>query len=370
VVVDYDGNSATNNPPNKDAQDRPLTNQVRPALSGTGTPGNKIHILIDGKDPQVLTVPSNGRWSWTPPFDLAPNQAHSYSITQEDSAGNKSDPVVSNFFIDTIAPQGTFYRNESSTNWDTGDDIPLVFAPSSDDIFKLNVGFLGQTPIEIPYPVNNYKFNPGNEKAGGLADVSPGFYTLFFTLTDKALNQTVVKQVAQIGPTRSQVSDAWDPAEGNAQVGSDQPEVFINQVGNQTFQGKDSSDTYVFMARDAGTPDGTPDRDTILDFTAGVTGAKDVLNLRDLLGSAPGRSVSNLAKYVKVTQQGADTEVWISCAGAFTASTPESALNGLSNQVIVLKNVNLTLETLVLNEQYLVWETFGSLVPQAAQPVL
>ncbi|MBE2252462.1 MAG: hypothetical protein IAE78_23215, partial [Myxococcus sp.] len=77
---------------------------ARPTISGAGTAGERITVVVDGITLGTTTVSALGGWSFTLPAGLS-DGAHSVRATATDAAGNQSvlsTPV--GFTIDTTAP--------------------------------------------------------------------------------------------------------------------------------------------------------------------------------------------------------------------------------------------------------------------------
>jgi len=80
------------------------SNDNTPTLSGTGEPGTKITVSIDGNPSSVTaTVQPDGSWSWTSgtPLNDAP---HVITVTSSEAAGNTSGTSTTNVTIDTAPP--------------------------------------------------------------------------------------------------------------------------------------------------------------------------------------------------------------------------------------------------------------------------
>lgn len=76
----------------------------RPTITGTGTPGDVITVIVDGVNVGTATVNGLGTWSFSLPNALA-DGAHSVRATARDAAGNVSAPSMPvAFSIDTTAP--------------------------------------------------------------------------------------------------------------------------------------------------------------------------------------------------------------------------------------------------------------------------
>lgn len=80
------------------------TNNNTPTLTGTGEPGTRITVSIDGAASTVTTtVQPDGTWSWTSPTALA-DTPHVITVTSSDAAGNTSGTSTTNVTVDTDAP--------------------------------------------------------------------------------------------------------------------------------------------------------------------------------------------------------------------------------------------------------------------------
>ncbi|WP_064513226.1 BapA/Bap/LapF family large adhesin, partial [Buttiauxella gaviniae] len=81
-----------------------VTNDARPAISGTGEVGTTITILDGGTPIGTVTVPAGGSWTFTPTTPL-PTGLHTITLTATDAAGNVSGPTAGfAITVDTTAP--------------------------------------------------------------------------------------------------------------------------------------------------------------------------------------------------------------------------------------------------------------------------
>jgi len=110
----------------------------------------------------------------------------------------------------------------------------------------------------------------------------------------------------------------------NTLVGGDGDDIMTGGLG---------ADTFKWNLSDVGSA-GTPNTDTITDFTLGQ---KDKLDLRDLLVGESKNDINSLLNYLDVTTDGTHTEIRISSTGGFTGGTYSS---GVEDQHITL-NTNL-----------------------------
>ncbi|HBO3685998.1 TPA: hypothetical protein L4T35_006032, partial [Pseudomonas aeruginosa] len=67
------------------------TDDTTPTLSGQGEPGTTVQIYDKGELLGSATVGKDGKWSFTPTTPLADGE-HSFTVTNEDKAGNVSEP--------------------------------------------------------------------------------------------------------------------------------------------------------------------------------------------------------------------------------------------------------------------------------------
>ena len=253
-----------------------------------------------------------------------------------DAAGNPlataNSPEVS---FDNKAPVVSLF-SESIKDLPFNANFPITANTTDTDLSTVTASFLGSsTTLSRPSNANG-KWQVELLKTG-LSPLDNGYYTFKLTSTDTAGNSTDTMQVFKFD--RGDLRDLWL---GNTPTGNDANNLFINTTGNQSFQGNGGSDSFVWLSRDAGKP-GTPDIDTIVDFSLTNDGQGDRLNLRDLLG---GVTAANLDKYLKIsavdTNVDTDTlpdavQVAISRLGQFTA-TGDAAQ---ADQLIVLSNLAL-----------------------------
>lgn len=81
-----------------------ISNESRPALSGTGEVGATITVLSDGQPIGTTIVGTGGTWNFTPSTALG-NGLHTLTVTATDSAGNTSLPSGGfTYTVDTQAP--------------------------------------------------------------------------------------------------------------------------------------------------------------------------------------------------------------------------------------------------------------------------
>jgi Bacterial Ig-like domain len=112
-----------------------LTNNARPTLKGSATPGAKISIAIDTNgdgitDITITTVAdANGAWSATPAVDL-PDGPMTASVVATDSNGQSTAPSLVTLVVDTtIAPPNPVLALRSDTG-NIGDNSTTIRTPT------------------------------------------------------------------------------------------------------------------------------------------------------------------------------------------------------------------------------------------------
>ncbi|POP41210.1 hypothetical protein CHU33_23865 [Superficieibacter electus] len=81
------------------------TDDTRPALSGSGEPGNRIVLFDNGAELGSTTVGTDGQWQFTPDAPLAEG-SHRFTVQETDSVGNVSQPSAAvTVIIDVTPPQ-------------------------------------------------------------------------------------------------------------------------------------------------------------------------------------------------------------------------------------------------------------------------
>jgi hypothetical protein len=119
-------------------------------------------------------------------------------------------------------------------------------------------------------------------------------------------------------------------AEADIITGGSGDDILIGGGGNDELTGGEGADTFVWRLSDMGLPS-SPASDVVKDFT---TSQSDALDLSDLL---QGANEESLADYLFFEQQGADTVLHISTAGAFDGTNYGNA----ADQVILLENFSM-----------------------------
>ncbi|MBR7799896.1 beta strand repeat-containing protein, partial [Undibacterium fentianense] len=177
-----------------------------------------------------------------------------------------------------------------------------------------------------------------------------------FTSASQNLNFTVLNGMSTNG--YSQVIGNGNPNTMNGTVDNDSmlggagndslaggsgADILTGGTGSDTLTGGAGADTFKWALNDNGTT-GAPAIDQITDFGNGsFASGGDRLDLRDLL---VGESSATLDKFLHFNWDGANTTVYISTSGAFTAGNvvASNPTNVTSNDVqqIVIAGVNLT----------------------------
>lgn len=80
-----------------------FTDDTRPLLSGSGTPGDTITLTLDGVEQSPLVIDNSGNWSFQPTAPLSTGD-HIIQVTATDPAGNSSTSPDRIVRVDTQAP--------------------------------------------------------------------------------------------------------------------------------------------------------------------------------------------------------------------------------------------------------------------------
>ncbi|PNB68929.1 hypothetical protein C1X64_30760, partial [Pseudomonas sp. GW456-E7] len=81
------------------------TDDTQPTLNGKAEPSSQVVIFDKGVEIGRASADAAGNWSFTPDAALAEGE-HSFTVVNEDQAGNKSEPSAAYVvIIDTIAPE-------------------------------------------------------------------------------------------------------------------------------------------------------------------------------------------------------------------------------------------------------------------------
>ena len=228
VILTVQDNTAPTTGPISNGQ---ISNESRPALSGTGEIGATITVLSDGQAIGTTIVGAGGNWSFTPSAALG-NGQHTLTVTATDSAGNTSLPSGGfTYTVDTLAPTAPVITQVAddvgplignlNNGQATNDPLPTLSgtaeANSTVRIYD-NGSFIGFTTAD---GTGAWTFTPGTQ-------LGNGNHALTVTATDAAGNVSptsagfniVVDTVAPLAPTIIQAFDDVQPGTGTLSNGA------------------------------------------------------------------------------------------------------------------------------------------------------
>ncbi|MCX9017762.1 Ig-like domain-containing protein, partial [Citrobacter portucalensis] len=228
VISSVQDNTAPTTGPISNGQ---ISNESRPALSGTGEVGATITVLSDGQAIGTTIVGAGGSWSFTPSAALG-NGQHTLTVTATDSAGNTSLPSGGfTYTVDTLAPTAPVITQVAddvgplignlNNGQATNDPLPTLSgtaeANSTVRIYD-NGSFIGFTTAD---GTGAWTFTPGTQ-------LGNGNHALTVTATDAAGNVSptsagfniVVDTVAPLTPTIIQAFDDVQPGTGTLSNGA------------------------------------------------------------------------------------------------------------------------------------------------------
>ncbi|WP_411378129.1 BapA/Bap/LapF family large adhesin [Citrobacter portucalensis] len=228
VISSVQDNTAPTTGPISNGQ---ISNESRPALSGTGEIGATITVLSDGQAIGTTIVGAGGNWSFTPSAALG-NGQHTLTVTATDSAGNTSLPSGGfTYTVDTMAPTAPVITQVAddvgplignlNNGQATNDPLPTLSgtaeANSTVRIYD-NGSFIGFTTAD---GTGAWTFTPGTQ-------LGNGNHALTVTATDAAGNVSptsagfniVVDTVAPLAPTIIQAFDDVQPGTGTLSNGA------------------------------------------------------------------------------------------------------------------------------------------------------
>ena len=228
VILTVQDNTAPTTGPISNGQ---ISNESRPALSGTGEVGATITVLSDGQAIGTTIVGAGGSWSFTPSAALG-NGQHTLTVTATDSAGNTSLPSGGfTYTVDTMAPTAPVITQVAddvgplignlNNGQATNDPLPTLSgtaeANSTVRIYD-NGSFIGFTTAD---GTGAWTFTPGTQ-------LGNGNHALTVTATDAAGNisptsagfNIVVDTVAPLAPTIIQAFDDVQPGTGTLSNGA------------------------------------------------------------------------------------------------------------------------------------------------------
>ena len=179
------------------------TNDQRPTISGSGTPGETISIYVDGVVNGTTQVSSNGSWTYTPSGNLSEG-LRSIRYTSTDLAGNESakSPEIS-ILVDVTKPvikadafaivtdnQAPVLGNVANAGV-TNDRQPSFSGTSlnaGDTVTVFDNGvLLGSVTVSAN---GSWNFTPSTNMAEGSHSIS-------YTVTDTAGNQSNLSPISQ-----------------------------------------------------------------------------------------------------------------------------------------------------------------------------
>lgn len=228
VILTVQDNTAPTTGPISNGQ---ISNESRPALSGTGEVGATITVLSDGQPIGTTIVGAGGTWNFTPSTALG-NGLHTLTVTATDSAGNTSLPLGGfTYTVDTQAPAAPVITQVAddvgpltgnlNNGQATNDARPTLSgtaeANSTVRIYD-NGSFIGSITAD---GTGAWSFTPGTA-------LGNGNHTLTVTATDAAGNVSstsagfniVVDTVAPLAPTIIQAFDDVVPGTGTLSNGA------------------------------------------------------------------------------------------------------------------------------------------------------
>ena len=228
VILTVQDNTAPTTGPISNGQ---ISNESRPALSGTGEIGATITVLSDGQAIGTTIVGAGGSWSFTPSAALGNGQQQP-TVTATDSAGNTSLPSGGfTYTVDTLAPTAPVITQVAddvgplignlNNGQATNDPLPTLSGTAeANSMVKIydNGALIGSAPVD---GTGAWTFTPGTP-------LSNGNHALTVTATDAAGNVSptsagfniVVDTVAPLAPTIIQAFDDVQPGTGTLSNGA------------------------------------------------------------------------------------------------------------------------------------------------------
>ena len=228
VISSVQDNTAPTTGPISNGQ---ISNESRPALSGTGEIGATITVLSDSQPIGTTIVGAGGSWSFTPSAALG-NGQHTLTVTATDSAGNTSLPSGGfTYTVDTLAPTAPVITQVAddvgplignlNNGQATNDPLPTLSGTAeANSMVKIydNGALIGSAPVD---GTGAWTFTPGTP-------LSNGNHALTVTATDAAGNVSptsagfniVVDTVAPLAPTIIQAFDDVQPGTGTLSNGA------------------------------------------------------------------------------------------------------------------------------------------------------
>ena len=168
-----------------------LTNDTTPTISGTGTAGDKITVVIGGQT-LTTTVAADGTWSVTP--TALADGVYSAVVTATDPAGNVSAPTNVPVTVDATAPAAptapTTYNDNVAPITNANSSAPVTNdATPGINIGALPAGVTGAilyvdgVAVPATYNPSTGTLTPNNPLADGPHSIS-------YAVVDAAGNQS------------------------------------------------------------------------------------------------------------------------------------------------------------------------------------
>lgn len=291
------------------------TDDTRPLLSGSGTPGDTITITLDGVEQSPLVIDNSGNWSFQPTAPLLTGD-HIIQVTATDPAGNSSTSPDRIVRVDTQAPgTPTLAVNDDggplSDGGQTNDTTPTLSGTGDTGsiVTILNNG----VPIGTAEVIDGvWSFTPDSELVEG---------SYHFTVTAKDAAGNTSPPSDAIGITiDTQAPDAPFITSPGSPAVTNQPELPISGTGEPGSTITLSNGSTVIGTAEVD-PEGnwtiTPDSPlTEGNYTLTATATDPAGNV-----STPSASIS---LNVDLTKPAAPEEVTISADGATVSGTAES----------------------------------------------
>ncbi|EKU32073.1 BapA/Bap/LapF family large adhesin, partial [Citrobacter sp. L17] len=228
VILTVQDNTAPTTGPISNGQ---ISNESRPALSGTGEVGATITVLSDGQPIGTTIVGAGGTWSFTPSTALS-NGLHTLTVTATDSAGNTSLPSGGfTYTVDTQAPAAPVITQVTD---DVGPLTGNLNNGQATNDARPTLSGTAEANSTVKIYDNGTLIDTVSADGGGAWIFTPGTalsngnHTLTVTATDAAGNVSstsagfniVVDTVAPLAPTIIQAFDDVVPGTGTLSNGA------------------------------------------------------------------------------------------------------------------------------------------------------
>lgn len=228
VILTVQDNTAPTTGPIPNGQ---ISNESRPALSGTGEVGATITVLSDGQPIGTTIVGAGGTWNFTPSTALG-NGLHTLTVTATDSAGNTSLPSGGfTYTVDTQAPAAPVITQVAD---DVGPLTGNLNNGQATNDARPTLSGTAEANSTVKIYDNGTLIDTVSADGGGAWIFTPGTalsngnHTLTVTATDAAGNVSstsagfniVVDTVAPLAPTIIQAFDDVVPGTGTLSNGA------------------------------------------------------------------------------------------------------------------------------------------------------